>query len=77
MSNFWKEMECGVRCVRLVEQFLKEEENLLQHLTEMGCSTSHAEFTIARMKYALGEVSIRPNWRDYFPTNDADSHIKE
>ena len=57
-----------VKCVRLVEQFLREEENLLVHLKERGHSTNHSRYKIARMKYALGETSLQPNWKDYFPT---------
>lgn len=30
------------------------------------------EITIARMKYALGEIFIQPNWKDYFPPRNID-----
>lgn len=77
MTDFWKEIENGAKCVRLVEQLLREEENLLVHLKERGHSTNHSRYKIARMKYALGETSLQPNWKDYFPTKDTDNHIKE
>ena len=67
MTDWWKEIEQGVRCIRLVEQLLREEENLLKHLKEKGHPTKTLEFRIARMKYALGEISIKPNFKDYFP----------
>ena len=77
MTDFWKEIEAGVKCVRLVEQMLREEENLLVHLKERGHSTNNSEFKIARMKYALGEISIQPSWKDYFHTTDLNNYIKE
>ena len=68
MTDFWKEIEQGVKCIRLIEQFLREEENLLNHLKERGKPTACAEYKIARMKYALGEISVQPDYRTYFPT---------
>lgn len=76
MTNFWKEIEQGAKCVRLIEQLLREEENLLAHLKERGHSTNLSKFKIARMKYALGEISIQPNYKDYFPTTNI-QHIEE
>ena len=70
MTEFWKEIESGAKCIRLVEQLLREEEKLLVHLKERGYSSNHSEFKIARMKYALGKLSLQPDWRDYFPTNN-------
>ena len=67
MTEFWKEMQQGVRCISLIEQLLREEESLLKHLKEKGHPTKTSEFRIARMKYALGDISIQPNWKDYFP----------
>ena len=72
MTDWWKEMEQGVRCIRLIEQLLREEENLLKHLKEKGHPTKTSELRIARMKYALGEISIQPNFKDYFPTRNID-----
>ena len=77
MTDFWKEIESGAKCVRLVEQLLREEENLLAHLKERGHSTNHSEFNIARMKYALGEISIQPSWKDYFYTGNVSNNLKE
>lgn len=72
MTDWWKEVEQGVRCIRLIEQLLREEENLLKHLKEKGHPTKTSEFRIARMQYALGEISIQPNWKDYFPPRNID-----
>ena len=77
MTDWCKEIERGGRCIRRSEQLLREEENLLEHLKERGHSTNHSRFKIARMKYALGETSLQPNWKDYFPTKDTDDHLKE
>lgn len=77
MTDFWKEIESGAKCVRLVEQLLREEEKLLVHLKERGHSTNHSRYRIARMKYALGEISIQPSCKDYFHTENVDSYIKE
>jgi hypothetical protein len=77
MTDFWKEIESGAKCVRLVEQLLREEEKLLAHLKERGYSTNHSRFKIARMKYALGETSLQPNWKDYFHTEYVDNQFKE
>ena len=63
--------EIGTKCIRLVKQLLAEEEILLMELQERGSSTTLSEFNIARMKYALGEISERPNCRDYFPSQGA------
>ena len=67
MTGFWKEIEQGARCVRLVEELLREEENILKHLKERGIRTASVEYRIARMKYALGQINIEPFWRDYYP----------
>ena len=67
MTGFWGEMEKADRCVELVEQFLKEEENILKRFKERGYQTCVVEYRIARMKYALGETDIKPLWRDYSP----------
>lgn len=72
MTDFWREMDKGVKCIKLIEQFMMEEENLMRHLTERGKPTNHCEFKIARMKYALGEISIEPDYRTYFPTKKED-----
>ena len=66
MTGFWKDMEQGIKCIRLVEQLLKEEENLLRHLQERGRATACTEYRIARMKYALGEINTPPFSHDYF-----------
>ena len=70
MTGFWKEMEQGVNCIRLLEQILEEERFLLRHLMEKGKPTNHVEYRIARIEYALGETSARPDRSDYFPTQD-------
>ena len=66
MTDFWKEIEQGAKCIRLVEQLLKEEEKLLIHLRERGYDARGSEYKIARMKYALGEISVPPSCKDYF-----------
>ena len=66
MTSFWKEMEQGVKCIRLVEQLLREEEDLLERLKERATT----EYRIARMKYALGEITTHPNYREYFSKRD-------
>lgn len=76
MIDFWKEMERGVECIRLVRQLLKEEENLARHLKSIGRQSCHSDFNIARMKYALGEISVRPNYKDYFSIRDSDMAYK-
>ena len=71
MTSFWKEMEQGVKCIRLVEQLLREEEDLLERLREReNFKTATTEYRIARMKYALGEISTHPNYREYFSKRD-------
>ena len=70
MTDFWKEIESGAKCIRLVEQLLLEEKKLLGRLKERGYSTNHSEYKIARMKYALGEISIEPSRKDYFHTEN-------
>ena len=67
MNDFWKEMEQGAKCIRLVEQLLREEKNALKQMKERGMQTASVEYRIARMEYALGQISIEPFWRDYFP----------
>ena len=67
MTDFWKEIDQGVKCVKLIEQLLREDENLLKYLNEKGHPTKSTEYRIARMKYALGEISIPPHYKDYFP----------
>lgn len=61
-----EEAKIFLECKRLVEQFLKEDENLLEHLDKDGKAISVTRFDIARMKYALGKIDKRPNSRDYF-----------
>ena len=68
MTDFWKEMKQGVECIKLVEQFLREEEHLLNYLKERGMSTACSEYRIARMQFALGKISVRPDYRTYFST---------
>lgn len=70
MTDFWREIEQGAKCIRLVEQFLEEEEHNLNWLKDRGKTTSTCEFKIARMKYALGEISTEPDYASYFPTKD-------
>ena len=77
MTEFWKEMQQGVRCISLIEQLLREEERLVKHLSERGRSTNLSEYKIARMRYALGEISIHPHWKDYFPTPNPDDYMNE
>lgn len=78
MTDFWKEIEQGAKCIRLIEQFLREEENLLNYLKERGKPAACVEYKIARMKYALGEISVRPDYRAYFPTKtEAAQHEDE
>lgn len=68
MNEFWedKDMECSIRCIKLVTEMLREEERLIKVLKEKGKSTELTEYRIAKMKYALGETSIKPDYRDYF-----------
>lgn len=66
MTDFWKEMEQGIRCIKLVEQLLKQQKYRLDFLKERGCQTATCEFDIARMEYALGYITIPPNYKDYF-----------
>lgn len=70
MTDFWKDIEQGARCIRLIEQFLREEQGVLKRLKEHGMATACSEYRIARMRYALGELSIDPNYRDYFPPKE-------
>lgn len=70
MTDLWKEIEKGTKCIRLVEQLLREEENALVRLKERGIPTNCSEFRIARMKYALGEILQQPNWKDYFDAKE-------
>lgn len=71
MTDFWKEIAQGVRCIKLVQQLLREEEKMLDFLQERGSSTNSTKFKIDRMKYALGEISIPPHYKDYFPQKHA------
>lgn len=68
MADFWKEIEKGYKCITLATQLLKEREKTSKYLKERGLDTRHAEFEIARLKYALGEISIAPDPKDYFYT---------
>ena len=77
MTDFWKEMEQGVNCIKLIKQLLIEEERLVKHLSERGHSTKLSEYKIARMRHALGEISIYPNWKEYFPTSRPEDCINE
>lgn len=61
-----KEAKIFLECKRLVEQFLKEDENILERLDKDGDVMKVMKFDIARMKYALGKIDKRPNPRDYF-----------
>lgn len=61
-----EEAKIFLECKRLIEQFLKEDENLLEHLNKDGKTINVTRFDIARMKYALGKIDKRPNPRDYF-----------
>lgn len=61
-----EEAKIFLECKRLIEQFLKEDENLLEHLDKDGKAINVTRFDIARMKYALGKIDKRPNPRDYF-----------
>lgn len=61
-----EEAKIFLECKRLIEQFLKEDENLLEHLDKDGKAINITRFDIARMKYALGKIDKRPNPRDYF-----------
>ena len=70
MNEFWKEMERSIRCIKLVTEMLREEERLIKVLKEKGKSTEYTEYKIARMRYALGETFIKPDYRDYFYTKD-------
>lgn len=67
MTDFWKELDQGIKCIKLVEQLLKEKELLLDYLKERGSTTASVEFEIARMKYALGRIDKKPNYKQYFP----------
>lgn len=61
-----EEAKIFLECKRLIEQFLKEDENLLEHLDKDGKAINVTRFDIERMKYALGKIDKRPNPRDYF-----------
>lgn len=65
MKGFWGEMEIGLRCIKLVNQLLKEEENVKMKLEERGQTSNMTDFNIARMEYALGMRSTFPSIRDY------------
>lgn len=69
MTEFWTEMEKGVKCIRLVEELLREEEKLMHLSKERGRPTNASEYKIARMMYALGELHVKPSVRNYFPSN--------
>ena len=70
MTNFWEEMEQGIKCIKLVEKLLKEEKNLLTYMQERGYQTASCNYNIARMEYALGHIAVRPNYNDYFHVTD-------
>ena len=61
-----EEAKIFLECKRLIEQFLKEDETLLEHLDTDGKAINVTRFDIERMKYALGKIDKRPNPRDYF-----------
>ena len=61
-----KEAKIFLECKSLIEQFLKEDERLLEHLDKDSKTFNITRFDIERMKYALGKVDKRPNPRDYF-----------
>lgn len=61
-----EEAKIFLECKRLVEQFLKEDESLLEHLDKDNNAIKVTKFDIERMKYALGKIDKRPNPRDYF-----------
>lgn len=65
MEGFWGEMETALRCIKLVNQLLREEENIKMKMEERGQNTNMTEYNIARMEYALGMRSTCPNIRDY------------
>ena len=65
MEGFWGEMETALRCIKLVNQLLKEEENIKMKMEERGQNTNIVEYNIARMEYALGMRSASPKVRDY------------
>ena len=65
MEGFWSEMETALRCIKLVNQLLKEEENVKMKLEERGQTSNMTDFNIARMEYALGTRSTCPKIRDY------------
>ena len=65
MEGFWGEMEIALRCIKLVNQLLREEENIKMKMEERGQISNMTDFNIARMEYALGRSSTCPKIRDY------------
>ena len=68
-----EEAKIFLECKRLIEQFLKEDENFLAHLEHIGKDSKAmnvTRFDIERMKYALGKIDKYPNFREYFKKND-------
>ena len=70
MNKFWEEMLVGAECVRLVEQLLIEEEKKLKWSEDHGKPTHFIKYRIARMKYALGHIHIKPTYKDFEEQDD-------
>ncbi len=68
MTEFWKDMEIGARCIRLVECQLRAKESLLERYIKEDRNEkliSALRYEVAQCEYALGERQLQPMYRDY------------
>ena len=68
MTEFWKDMEIGARCIRYVEKRLEANERMLEQWVKEERPDRYIRdirYQVALCEYALGKRSFQPIYTDY------------